>query len=52
NEEVLYMKIPVSACKRDRKLDSIEASRDFGDVKIGIIDIEEAVIYRVIKDRK
>ncbi|CAG8722901.1 851_t:CDS:1, partial [Scutellospora calospora] len=41
-----------SAYKRDRKLDSIEASRDIRDVKISIIDIDKAIIYRVVKDRK
>ncbi|CAG8726383.1 511_t:CDS:1, partial [Scutellospora calospora] len=41
-----------SACKRDKELDSIEASRDISNIRISIIDIEEAVIHRVVKDKK
>ncbi|CAG8712047.1 3849_t:CDS:1, partial [Scutellospora calospora] len=52
NEEVAYIKILVSACKRNRELDSIEASRDIRDIRISIVDIEEAVIHRVVKDKK
>ncbi|CAG8569072.1 7539_t:CDS:1, partial [Scutellospora calospora] len=40
---VAYMKIPVSACKKDRELVNIEASRDIRDVRISTVDIEEAV---------
>ncbi|CAG8702792.1 4393_t:CDS:1, partial [Scutellospora calospora] len=38
--------------KRDRELGSIEANRDIRDIKICIIDIEEVVIHRVVKDKK
>ncbi|CAG8476815.1 11211_t:CDS:2, partial [Scutellospora calospora] len=41
-----------SACKRDKELSSIVASRDIRDIKICIVDKEEAVIHRVVKDKK
>ncbi|CAG8705951.1 1641_t:CDS:1, partial [Scutellospora calospora] len=41
-----------SAYKKDNELGSIAASRDIKNVKICIIDIEKAVIHRVVKDKK
>ena len=50
--EFLYIKTPISAYKRDRELSDIEVVKNVRNIEISIVDIEEAVIQRVVKDKK
>jgi len=50
--EFFYIKTPISAYKRDRELSDIEVVKNVRNIEISIVDIEEAVIQRVVKDKK
>src|SRR5439155_19394628 len=50
--EFLYIKTPISAYKRDRELSDMEVVKYVRNIEISIVDIEEAVIQRVVKDKK
>src|SRR5437868_1049185 len=50
--ETLYIKTPISAYKRDRELSDMEVIKNVRNIEISIVDIEEAVIQRVVKDKK
>src|SRR6266487_4471406 len=52
NRESLYIKTPISAYKRDRELSNMEVVKNVRNIEISIVDIEEAVIQRVVKDKK
>ena len=52
DRETLYIKIPISAYKTDRELSGMEVVRNIRNIEISIVDIEEAVIQRVVKDKK
>ena len=52
SEEVAYTKIPITACISDRELINSELANNGRDIEISIVGIEEAVIQRVVKDRR
>jgi len=52
DREFLYIKTPISAYKRDRELSDMEVVKNVRNIEISIVDIKEAVIQRVIKDKK
>ena len=52
DRESLYIKTSISAYKRDRELSDMEVVKNVRNIEISIVDIEEAVIQRVVKDKK
>ena len=50
--EFLYIKTLISAYKKNRELSNIEVVKNIRNIEISIVDIEEAVIQRVVKDKK